>query len=144
MFYSVSKQFIIFRSCTSPDFGVSGVLDRFQQINPKIIFSVDAVSYNMKMHDHLGKLRQVANGIGDALIKTIVIGGSNKQNVELQDNEIWLDDFLDEMSDPDAPLVFQQVVLYIFLWFEGYLCILRVIITKTNCCLNMVKRIISA
>ena len=64
----------------------------------------------MKMHDHLGKLRQVANGIGDALIKTIVIGGSNKQNVDLQDNEIWLDDFLDEMSDPDAPLVFQQVI----------------------------------
>ena len=60
---------ILFRSCTSPDFGVSGVLDRFQQINPKIVFSVDAVSYNMKIHDHFGKLRQVCNGIGDNLLK---------------------------------------------------------------------------
>ena len=44
-------------SSTSPDFGVSGVLDRFQQINPKLIFSVEAVSYNMKVHNHLDKLR---------------------------------------------------------------------------------------
>ena len=36
-------------SSTSPDFGVSGVLDRFQQISPKIIFSVEAVAYNTKV-----------------------------------------------------------------------------------------------
>ena len=101
---------ILLRSCTSPDFGVSGVLDRFQQINPKIVFSVDAVSYNMKIHDHLGKLRQVCNGIGDNLLKTIVIPISgNKQNVELQGKEVWLEDFLNELSDPAAPLTFEQV-----------------------------------
>jgi len=97
-------------SCTSPDFGVSGVLDRFQQINPKIVFSVDAVSYNMKIHDHFGKLRQVCNGIGDNLLKTIVIPMTgNKQNVELQGKEVWLEDFLNEMADPAAPLTFEQV-----------------------------------
>merc|ERR1719189_2509934 len=97
-------------SCTSPDFGVSGVLDRFQQINPKIVFSVEAVSYNMKMHDHLGKLRQVCNGIGDNLLKTIVIPiTGNKQNVGLQGKEVWLEDFLNELSDSAAPLVFEQV-----------------------------------
>ena len=36
-------------SSTSPDFGVTGVLDRFQQISPKIIFSVEAVAYNTKV-----------------------------------------------------------------------------------------------
>ena len=71
-------------SSTSPDFGVSGVLDRFSQIEPKVskdyqsqdchknemqmrnnifykkvIFSVEAVSYNMKTHNHMGKLAQV-------------------------------------------------------------------------------------
>jgi len=97
-------------SCTSPDFGVSGVLDRFQQINPKIVFSVEAVSYNMKMHDHLGKLRQVCNGIGDNLLKTIVIPiTGNKQNVELQGKEVWLEDFLNELADPATPLTFEQV-----------------------------------
>ena len=30
------------------------------QIEPKIIFSVEAVSYNMKTHDHLAKLRYAA------------------------------------------------------------------------------------
>ena len=39
-------------SSTSPDFGVSGVLDRFQQISPKIIFSVEAVAYNSKVNDN--------------------------------------------------------------------------------------------
>jgi len=97
-------------SCTSPDFGVSGVLDRFQQINPKVVFSVDAVSYNMKIHDHFGKLRQVCNGIGDNLLKTIVIPMTgNKQNVELQGKEVWLEDFLNELADPAAPLTFEQV-----------------------------------
>ena len=36
-------------SSTSPDFGVNGVLDRYQQISPKIIFSVEAVAYNNKV-----------------------------------------------------------------------------------------------
>ena len=30
-------------SSASPDFGVTGVLDRFSQIKPKVIFSVDGV-----------------------------------------------------------------------------------------------------
>ena len=74
------------------------------------MFSVDAVSYNMKIHDHFGKLRQVCNGIGDNLLKTIVIPMTgNKQNVELQGKEVWLEDFLNEMADPAAPLTFEQV-----------------------------------
>lgn len=43
-------------SSTSPDFGVTGVLDRFSQIKPKVIFSVDAVRYNNKSHNHLEKV----------------------------------------------------------------------------------------
>ena len=30
-------------SSASPDFGVTGVLDRFSQVKPKLIFSVDGV-----------------------------------------------------------------------------------------------------
>lgn len=36
-----------------------GVLDRFTQIKPKVIFSVEAVRYNNKIHNHLEKLTQV-------------------------------------------------------------------------------------
>ena len=33
----------------------------------------------------------------------------NKQNVELQGKEVWLEDFLNELADPAAPLTFEQV-----------------------------------
>ncbi|KAI9179007.1 hypothetical protein H9P43_005669 [Blastocladiella emersonii ATCC 22665] len=60
-------------SSTSPDFGVTGVLDRFSQIKPKILFSINAVYYNGKVHDHLGKLAQVAAGLGDSVERIVVI-----------------------------------------------------------------------
>lgn len=37
----------VFSSC-SPDFGVQGVVDRFEQIEPKILFVTDGYSYNGK------------------------------------------------------------------------------------------------
>ena len=42
---------------------LQGVLSRFSQIKPRIIFSVEAVRYNAKQHDHLEKLRNVVKGI---------------------------------------------------------------------------------
>ncbi|MDH3588719.1 MAG: acetoacetate--CoA ligase [Gammaproteobacteria bacterium] len=47
-----------FSSC-SPDFGVNGVLDRFGQIAPKILFAVDGYRYNGKEIDLLGRLREI-------------------------------------------------------------------------------------
>ena len=44
---------------------LQGVLDRFHQITPKVIVSVDAVHYNCKIHNHLEKLRQVVNGLSE-------------------------------------------------------------------------------
>ncbi|XP_029777491.1 acetoacetyl-CoA synthetase [Suricata suricatta] len=52
-------------SSTSPDFGVNGVLDRFSQIQPRLIFSVEAVMYNGKEFGHLDKLLQVVKGLPD-------------------------------------------------------------------------------
>jgi len=48
----------VWSSC-SPDFGVQGVLDRFGQIEPKILVAVDAYHYNGKSHDVLGKLADI-------------------------------------------------------------------------------------
>ncbi|KAI8346988.1 hypothetical protein B0O80DRAFT_392144 [Mortierella sp. GBAus27b] len=59
-------------SSTSPDFGTVGVLDRFSQIKPKLLFSVNAVVYNGRPHDHLQKLRQVLEGL-DMVEKVIII-----------------------------------------------------------------------
>ncbi len=48
----------IWTSC-SPDFGVQGVLDRFGQVKPKILISVDAYYYNGKAHDCIHKLNEI-------------------------------------------------------------------------------------
>ena len=48
----------VWSSC-SPDFGVRGVLDRFSQIEPKVLLSADGYFYNGKSHDSLGKLKDI-------------------------------------------------------------------------------------
>ncbi len=43
-------------SSASPDFGVQGVIDRFGQIEPKVLFSADGYFYGGKAYDCLGRL----------------------------------------------------------------------------------------
>ncbi len=49
----------IWSSC-SPDFGAQGVMDRFGQITPKILFAANGYLYNGKEIDLLPRLRQIA------------------------------------------------------------------------------------
>ena len=46
-------------SSCSPDFGVQGVLDRFGQIEPKVLVTVDGYFYNGKRHDLTAKVADV-------------------------------------------------------------------------------------
>ncbi len=46
-------------SSASPDFGVQGVLDRFGQIEPKVLFAADGYFYNGKTLDCLEKLAEI-------------------------------------------------------------------------------------
>ena len=46
----------IWSSC-SPDFGEQGVIDRFGQIEPKVLFCVDGYFYNGKSHNCLRKVK---------------------------------------------------------------------------------------
>lgn len=50
----------IFSSC-SPDFGVQGVLDRFGQIEPKVLIAADGYYYKGKVIDCLGKIGEIVN-----------------------------------------------------------------------------------
>jgi acetoacetyl-CoA synthetase len=52
----------IWSSC-SPDFGFKGVMDRFGQIEPKVLFAVDGYAYNGKTLDVLDRVSQVAQEI---------------------------------------------------------------------------------
>ena len=46
-------------SSASPDFGVQGLLDRFGQIEPKVLIAADGYFYNGKTCDCLAKVREV-------------------------------------------------------------------------------------
>ena len=48
----------IWSSC-SPDFGVQGVVDRFSQIQPKVLFTVNAYSYNGKVQNIQEKVEEI-------------------------------------------------------------------------------------
>ncbi|XP_036077091.1 acetoacetyl-CoA synthetase isoform X2 [Rousettus aegyptiacus] len=99
-------------SSMSPDFGVNGVLDRFSQIQPKLIFSVEAVVYNGKEHGHLDKLQQVVEGLSD-LKKVVVIPyitSRDKIDISKIPNSVFLDDFLATgRGDPAPQLEFEQL-----------------------------------
>ncbi|MBK1679056.1 acetoacetate--CoA ligase [Rhodocyclus tenuis] len=59
-------------SSASPDFGVSGVLDRFGQIAPRVLVCVDGYWYNGKAVDCLAKNAEVAAQL-PSLVKTVVV-----------------------------------------------------------------------
>ncbi|NND67468.1 MAG: acetoacetate--CoA ligase [Halioglobus sp.] len=50
-------------SSCSPDFGIDGVLDRFGQIEPKVLFSADGYFYNGKTCDALERVAAIAQAI---------------------------------------------------------------------------------
>jgi len=75
---AVSSIGAIWSSC-SPDFGVSGILDRFKQISPKFLISVKSYFFKAKEYRNLDKINSVVNSI-DSIEISIIIGGDKKYN----------------------------------------------------------------
>ena len=69
-FIGTSSLGAIWSSC-SPDFGINGVVERFSQINPKVLFVVDKYYYNGKIINVLERVPQILKKIKS--IKYIVI-----------------------------------------------------------------------
>ena len=61
----------IWSSC-SPDFGVNGVVDRFGQIEPKVLFTVNGYYYNGKTCDIRATVESVVNKVG-SIRRTVII-----------------------------------------------------------------------
>jgi len=108
-------------SSTSPDFGVDGVVDRFGQIEPKVLFVVDAYYYGGKVHDRTHLYQQVADGIGsvETLVAVRFVGdvGPDPEIESLPAGAVWFDDYVapHPEQEPDfAPLPFDHpwYVLY--------------------------------
>jgi acetoacetyl-CoA synthetase len=67
----------IWSSC-SPDFGVQGVIDRFGQIEPKLLFAVEGYHYNGKAHDTLPRIAEIAARL-PSVKQTIVVSYTREQ-----------------------------------------------------------------
>ena len=79
----------VWSSC-SPDFGVQGVLDRFGQIEPRILFCADSYTYAGKKIDCLTRAAEVAGKIPS--IETVVVvayGDSNPDISHVPRSQPW-------------------------------------------------------
>ncbi len=86
-------------SSTSPDFGAHGVLDRFGQIEPSVLFAADGYRYGGKRFDCLERLAEIRAGL-PTLRATVVVG-------DAPDGTRAWDDFLAPHRDtPVAPARF--------------------------------------
>ena len=60
----------VWSSC-SPDFGIKGVLDRFGQIEPKVLFTADGYFYNGTRHDSLERIAGILSELADVAVVVV-------------------------------------------------------------------------
>ena len=81
----------VWSSC-SPDFGVQGVLDRFGQIEPKVLIGADGYFYNGKSHDTLVRLADVQRQLPGLAGVIVVPYVSRQPDIQNIDGAILFDD----------------------------------------------------
>ena len=101
----------IWSSC-SPDFGTSSVVDRFRQIEPKVLFAVDGYQYGGKTIDRRATISELQQAL-PTLQKTIVVPNVFKDvSAESYTNAmLW-----QEMPSATPHLVYEQVPFDHPLW----------------------------
>jgi acetoacetyl-CoA synthetase len=94
----------VWTSC-SPDFGVQGVLDRFGQIAPVVLFAADGYRYNGRDHDVLGRLDEVRVAL-PSLRETVLVPWLDDDPPTASGVRRW-DDAL--AAHAGAPLAFERL-----------------------------------
>ncbi len=72
-FLATASLAAIWTSCP-PEFGVDSVLDRFRQIEPRVLIGTDACVYNGRRHDRRNELERIAAAL-PGLRATVVVPG---------------------------------------------------------------------
>ncbi|NBB19420.1 acetoacetate--CoA ligase [Runella sp. CRIBMP] len=99
----------VWSSC-SPDFGTTGILDRFQQIEPKVLIVADGYTYNGKGFDKLPAMRQLIGQL-PTLKRTVLVPYLNSE-AQLPKTDSWKD----VLKTPFSTLEFTPVVFDHPLW----------------------------
>ena len=81
-------------SACSPDFGVPGVLDRFGQIEPKVLVVADGYRYGGKAHDSLPRVREFVAKL--PTVRRVVVvphldAGAARQTPQVPNSTWWTD-----------------------------------------------------
>jgi acetoacetyl-CoA synthetase len=77
----------VWSSC-SPDFGARSVIDRFAQIEPKVLLAVDGYRYNGRGFDRSETVAQIASEVGGRVVRLGYLDGSGWEPGFLQDGEL--------------------------------------------------------
>ena len=86
-----------YSSC-SPDFGVQGVLDRFGQIEPTVLFCCDGYFYNGKAIDTLARIDEIVRQMPSVKRTVVVPYLTAAPDASRVDRGVTLDDFLAPFS----------------------------------------------
>lgn len=107
-FYACASLGAIWSSC-SPDMGTRSVLDRFRQIDPKVMIAVDGYRYGGKDFDRL----DVVKGLRESLptLKQMLLLPYLNQDAALAGAQTW-----DSLVADDVPIEFEQVAFDHPLW----------------------------
>ena len=101
-FLACAKNGLIWSSC-SPDFGQQGVIDRFQQIKPKVIITCDYYFYNGKKINILEKLDGILKQI-PSIKKTLVYNYKKNEKLNFKNYE----NFEKVLSESKLDEIFEQ------------------------------------
>ena len=102
----------VWSSC-SPDFGLQGVLDRFSQIEPKVLFAIESYQYNGKENNCIEKIKQISKNI-PSIEKIILVPKfndfkSNHISVSKKNEIKNAISFLEILDDPSVEINFEQL-----------------------------------
>ena len=95
-FLACAKNGLIWSSC-SPDFGIQGVVDRFKQIEPKILITCDYYFYNGKRINILEKVKEIDKNI--PTIEKIIFFNYDLKNSTKAENFINFEETLQSELD---------------------------------------------
>lgn len=88
----------IWSSC-SPDFGARSVLDRFSQIEPKILIAVDGYQYGGKQFDRRDVVAELQNAL-PTLQKTVLLPHVSAMSDGLKNTLLWNDALNNDAQEP--------------------------------------------
>jgi len=94
-------------SSCSPDFGIKGVLDRFGQIKPKVLFTADGYAFKGRNFDSLARVSDILKDL-PSIEKVVVIPYTEKDpDISQVTNAVNYNDF--KSKETDLEIAFEQL-----------------------------------